>query len=52
MKKTDLSLTLVNFIILISPKQNLNLGPSRIADFEDCNDTALTTQPSGLNEYL
>ena len=28
----------------VSPKQDLNLGPSRIAVFEDCKATALTTK--------
>ena len=31
-----------------SPKQDSNLGPSRIAIFRDCKATALTTQPPWL----
>ena len=31
------------------PKQDSNLGPRRIAIFEDCKATALKTQPPGLN---
>ena len=34
------------------PKQDLNLGQSRIAVFEDCKDTALTTQPSQLDKLF
>ena len=28
---------------------DLNLGPSKIAVFEDCKDAALTTQPPWLD---
>ena len=33
------------------PKQDLNLGPSRIASFKDCKTTALATQPPWLDQY-
>ena len=34
-----------NGMIILCPKQDLNLGPSRIAVFKDCKATALITQP-------
>ena len=36
-------------MIILCPKQTLNLDPSRIAVFEDCKDTVLTTQPQWLD---
>ena len=34
------------------PEPDSTLGPSRIAVFEDCKATALTTQPPRLNIFL
>ena len=39
-----------NGMIILCPKQDLNLGPSRIADFDDSKATALTTQPPRLDK--
>ena len=38
-----------NGLIILCPKQDLNLGPSRIAVFKDCKATALITQPPRLD---
>ena len=37
-------------MIIVCPKQDLNLGLSRIAVFEDCKATGLTTQPQWLDK--
>ena len=37
-------------MIKLCPKRDLNLGPSRIAVFEDFKATALTTQPPRLDQ--
>ena len=37
-------------MIILRPKQDLNLSLSRIAVFEDCKATGLTTQPPRLDK--
>ena len=39
-------------MIILFPKRDLKLGPSRIAVFEDCKATVLPTQPPGLDKNL
>ena len=48
----DLILSLKNVMIILCHKQDLNLGPSRIAVFKDCKATALTAQPPRLDQNL
>ena len=47
-KEMKQGVTIISFILC--PKQDLSLGPSKIAVFEDCQATALTTQPPRLDE--
>ena len=38
------------YIMLISPEWDSNLGQHRMAAFEDCQATTLTSQPQRLNK--
>ena len=44
-----LNITSPKWYDYMCPEQNSNLGPSRIAVFEDCKATALNTQPPRLD---